>query len=117
MTLTDKVVLITGAARGQGAAEAELLSGLGARVVACDVLTDDGEALAELLGPSVTYRRLDVTDAVAWASTVSSCSSTRRTVGSRVAVTPSPRRRPRIPHRCSNWNRRLPGTPPCSRFP
>lgn len=70
MTLTDKVVLITGAARGQGAAEAELLSRLGARVVACDVLTDDGEALAARLGRSVTYRRLDVTDATAWASTV-----------------------------------------------
>lgn len=70
MTLSDKVVLITGAARGQGAAEAELLSQLGARVVACDVLTDDGEALAARLGRSVTYRRLDVTDATAWASTV-----------------------------------------------
>jgi 3alpha(or 20beta)-hydroxysteroid dehydrogenase len=67
---TDKVVLITGAARGQGAAEAELLSGLGARIVACDVLDDDGEALARRLGPAVSYRRLDVTDAAAWASVV-----------------------------------------------
>jgi len=69
-TLTDKVVLITGAARGQGAAEAELLSEMGARVLACDVLNDDGNALAQRLGAAVSYLRLDVTDAAAWASVV-----------------------------------------------
>lgn len=69
-TLTDKVVLITGAARGQGAAEAELLSEMGARVLACDVLDDDGNALAQRLGAAVSYLRLDVTDAAAWASVV-----------------------------------------------
>ncbi|TPG32823.1 SDR family NAD(P)-dependent oxidoreductase [Mycolicibacterium hodleri] len=68
--LDGKVVLITGAARGQGAAEAELLSRLGARIVACDVLDDDGEALADRLGGGVSYRRLDVTDATAWAAVV-----------------------------------------------
>jgi 3alpha(or 20beta)-hydroxysteroid dehydrogenase len=69
-TLTDKIVLITGAARGQGAAEAELLSSLGARIVACDLLDDEGDALAGRLGPQVTYRRLDVTDASAWTALV-----------------------------------------------
>ncbi|GAH46526.1 unnamed protein product, partial [marine sediment metagenome] len=69
-TLTDKVILITGAARGQGAAEAELLSDMGARVLACDVLDDDGNALARRLGAAVSYLRLDVTDAAAWASVV-----------------------------------------------
>jgi len=58
--LEDKVVLITGAARGQGAAEAELLSALGAQVVACDVSGADGETLT----------RLDVTDPDAWAAVV-----------------------------------------------
>lgn len=58
--LEDKVVLITGAARGQGAAEAELLGALGAKVVACDVSGADGESLT----------RLDVTDADAWAAVV-----------------------------------------------
>jgi 3alpha(or 20beta)-hydroxysteroid dehydrogenase len=58
--LVAKVVLITGAARGQGAAEAELLSALGAQVVACDVAGADGETLT----------RLDVTDPAAWAAVV-----------------------------------------------
>jgi 3alpha(or 20beta)-hydroxysteroid dehydrogenase len=71
ITMVDKVVLITGAARGQGATEAELFSSLGATVVACDVLDDCGEALAQRLGPTVTYRRLDVTDAAAWTSVIS----------------------------------------------
>ncbi|MET0700858.1 MAG: SDR family NAD(P)-dependent oxidoreductase [Mycobacterium sp.] len=69
-SLTDKVVVITSAARGQGAAEAELLSSVGARIVACDVLDDDGAALVDRLGGSVTYRRLDVTDPAAWAALV-----------------------------------------------
>jgi 3alpha(or 20beta)-hydroxysteroid dehydrogenase len=59
-SLADKVVLITGAARGQGAAEAELLSELGATVIACDVL-EDGE---------LPVRHLDVTDPAEWAKVV-----------------------------------------------
>jgi 3alpha(or 20beta)-hydroxysteroid dehydrogenase len=59
-SLADKVVLITGAARGQGAAEAELLSELGATVIACDVL-EDGES---------PVRHLDVTDPAEWAKVV-----------------------------------------------
>lgn len=66
--LDGKVVLITGAARGQGAAEAELIAGLGAHVVACDVLDDDGAELAARLGERVSYRRLDVTAAQEWAA-------------------------------------------------
>lgn len=73
--LSDKVILITGAARGQGAAETELLSALGARIVACDVLDADGDALADRLGGSVSYRRLDVTDAAAWTSLVADVAS------------------------------------------
>lgn len=68
--LDDRVVLITGAARGQGAAEAELLVELGARVVACDVLDTEGGALAERLGDAVRYHRLDVTEAQDWAAVV-----------------------------------------------
>lgn len=64
----DKVVLITGAARGQGAAEVEMMAGLGADVIACDVLDADGEALARRLGDSVRYQRLDVTEPADWDS-------------------------------------------------
>ncbi|WP_093798298.1 SDR family NAD(P)-dependent oxidoreductase [Streptomyces sp. Wb2n-11] len=53
--LLGKVVVVTGAARGQGAAEAEALAREGARVVATDV------------GPASGCRRLDVTSEKDWA--------------------------------------------------
>jgi 3alpha(or 20beta)-hydroxysteroid dehydrogenase len=40
--LDGKVALITGGARGQGAAEGALFAAEGARVVLTDVLDDDG---------------------------------------------------------------------------
>ena len=61
MTLAGRVVVVTGAAQGQGAAEARLLAAEGATVVATDV--QDGPA-ADLGGAA--YRRLDVTDAAGW---------------------------------------------------
>jgi 3alpha(or 20beta)-hydroxysteroid dehydrogenase len=67
--LSGKTVLITGGARGQGAAHAERLAREGATVFASDVLHDEGGALAERLsgeGLDVTYRDLDVTEATAW---------------------------------------------------
>ncbi|GAB3198430.1 SDR family NAD(P)-dependent oxidoreductase [Geodermatophilus arenarius] len=63
MSLTGRVVVVTGAAQGQGAAEARLLAAEGATVVATDV--QDGPA--EDLG-GAAYRRLDVTDAAGWAA-------------------------------------------------
>jgi 3alpha(or 20beta)-hydroxysteroid dehydrogenase len=68
-SLADKVVVVTGAARGQGAAEAELLSALGAHVVACDIL-DDGEMCTRGPGGDIRYRHLDVTDADGWSALV-----------------------------------------------
>jgi len=70
--LSGKTFVITGAARGQGAAEAELLVEAGAHVIATDVLDEDGHALAERLskddaGPGTCeYRHLDVSDEEAW---------------------------------------------------
>jgi 3alpha(or 20beta)-hydroxysteroid dehydrogenase len=64
----QKVVVVTGAARGQGAAEVEALAAEGAVVIATDVLDADGEELADRLGPAVTYRRVDVTEAADWES-------------------------------------------------
>ncbi|MDH3678538.1 MAG: SDR family oxidoreductase [Acidimicrobiia bacterium] len=48
--LAGKVALITGGARGQGAAEAKLFGGHGATVVITDVLTEEGERTAGELG-------------------------------------------------------------------
>ena len=69
--LAGKTFVITGAARGQGAAEAELLVAEGAHVIATDVLDEDGAALAsrlnELDGPGTCeYRHLDVSSEGAW---------------------------------------------------
>ncbi len=67
--LDDKVAVITGGARGQGAAEAELFAAAGAQVVITDVL-DEGEATAERLGAAVDFLTHDVTSESAWASVV-----------------------------------------------
>ena len=42
----NKVVLVSGGARGQGAAEARLLVAQGAKVVIGDVLDNQGQSLA-----------------------------------------------------------------------
>jgi len=67
---TGSVVVITGAAQGQGAAEAREFSSRGATVVILDVRDDIGETLALELnvdGHQAEYRHLDVTDEQAWA--------------------------------------------------
>jgi 3alpha(or 20beta)-hydroxysteroid dehydrogenase len=64
----EKVVVITGAARGQGAAEARALVAEGATVIATDVLDDQGNQLAADLGQACEYRHLDVTEPDDWAA-------------------------------------------------
>ena len=58
--LNGKVALITGAARGMGAAAARIFVREGARVVIADLLEEEGLALAAELGPAARYQRLDV---------------------------------------------------------
>ena len=62
--------MITGGARGQGAAEAELFATEGATVYVTDVLDDVGEETAERLGDSVTFLHHDVTSEDDWAGAV-----------------------------------------------
>ncbi|MGB5098409.1 MAG: glucose 1-dehydrogenase [Porticoccaceae bacterium] len=68
--LEGKVALITGAARGQGAAEARLFAARGAKVMLCDVLDADGQKTAAAIGPAAAYLRLDVTDEDSWHAAV-----------------------------------------------
>ncbi|MGP4084706.1 SDR family NAD(P)-dependent oxidoreductase [Streptomyces sp. KR55] len=56
--LDGRVVIVTGAARGQGEQEARLFREEGAEVVVTDVLDDAGEALAKEIG--ARYVHLDV---------------------------------------------------------
>jgi 3alpha(or 20beta)-hydroxysteroid dehydrogenase len=65
--LDGKVALITGAARGQGEAEARLFVEEGAQVVLGDMRDDLGKQVAESLGNAATYLNLDVTHEESWA--------------------------------------------------
>jgi 3alpha(or 20beta)-hydroxysteroid dehydrogenase len=71
--LAGKVALITGAARGMGAAHARRFVAEGARVVLGDILDTEGAALAAELGPNARYIRLDVTKPDDWAAAVALC--------------------------------------------
>ena len=66
--LEGKVALITGGARGQGAAEGRLFAAEGARVVLTDLLDGEGKAVAREVGG--TYHHHDVTQESQWASVV-----------------------------------------------
>ncbi|MFE4381451.1 glucose 1-dehydrogenase [Streptomyces cyaneofuscatus] len=69
--LDGRVVLVTGAARGQGEQEARLFAAEGARVVIADVLVEQGEALAKELGEEAArFVRLDVGSEEGWAEAV-----------------------------------------------
>ena len=70
MSLDGAVAIVTGAARGMGAQHVRGLVAAGAKVMATDVLDEQGRALADELGDSVMYRHLDVTDPADWETVV-----------------------------------------------
>jgi NAD(P)-dependent dehydrogenase (short-subunit alcohol dehydrogenase family) len=68
---TDRVALITGAARGQGAAIVKRLHKDGFRVAACDLLVDDLAATIESVGGDAAIAiALDVTSQDQWQAAV-----------------------------------------------
>jgi len=67
--LDGKTAIITGAARGQGAAEARLFVDQGAKVVLTDV-NSDGAALAAQLGDHAHFILHDVADPEGWKAVV-----------------------------------------------
>jgi cyclopentanol dehydrogenase len=71
--LDSKVALISGAARGQGEAEARLFAREGASVVLGDVLVEQGEQVAKEIGEAggrAVFARLDVSDEDDWTAAV-----------------------------------------------
>ena len=68
--LDDKVAIITGAARGQGEAEARLLAAEGAAVVLTDVLSAEGQVVADDIGG--TFDHHDVSVEEGWRRVVES---------------------------------------------
>ena len=68
--LSGKVALITGAARGQGAAMARGYVAEGARVVLADISDEAGKKLADELGDAASYQHLDVSSEDEWQDAV-----------------------------------------------
>ncbi|PCH88268.1 MAG: cyclopentanol dehydrogenase, partial [Dehalococcoidia bacterium] len=69
MRLENKVALITGGSRGQGATEARLFAQEGAAVVIADILEDQGkqvEAEINESGGRALFTRLNVTSEEDW---------------------------------------------------
>ena len=69
--LQNKVAIVTGAARGQGAAEARLFAAHGAKVAITDVNDDDGRKTAREIGANALFIHHDVADEDSWANVVS----------------------------------------------
>ena len=68
--LTDRVFLISGGARGLGAAQARAIVAEGGLVVIGDVLAQEGQALARELGTACVFQPLDVTSEAQWNAAV-----------------------------------------------
>ena len=68
--LESKVALVSGSARGIGAATVRAMVAEGAQVLIADVLDEEGRVLARELGPASTYIHLDVTNADSWRTAV-----------------------------------------------
>src|SRR5262245_4174086 len=73
--LDGKVAIVTGAARGQGEAEARLFVESGAQVVLTDVLRAEGDAVAGELGDAAIGVHHDVTNEAEWDAVIAAAES------------------------------------------
>jgi len=71
----NTVAIVTGGARGLGAAQATRIVSDGGRVLITDILDDEGSHLAETLGERAAYRHHDVTDEASWHEVVAAAES------------------------------------------
>jgi 3alpha(or 20beta)-hydroxysteroid dehydrogenase len=71
--LAGKIAIVTGAARGQGEAQARLFAEEGARVLLADRLVDEGNRVAASIGPAARFVDLDVTSEEAWGRAIDTC--------------------------------------------
>jgi 3alpha(or 20beta)-hydroxysteroid dehydrogenase len=70
MRLKDKIVVVTGGARGMGAATSKLFAQQGAHVIVADLAIDEGRRLVSELGSSATFASLDVSQEANWQALV-----------------------------------------------
>jgi len=79
VTLAGRAVLVTGGARGIGAAIAQALAGAGASIMIADILEDPGKATAGEIaksGVKTGFAKLDVRDDDQWTAAVANTIST-----------------------------------------
>ena len=79
MRLQDKVAIITGAARGMGAAEARIFAQEGAKVVLADVQVEDGQRVTNEItdaGGTAIFVEMDVSSQSDWDRTINAAIST-----------------------------------------
>ena len=74
--LDGRVAIVTGGARGMGAEQSRRLVADGARVLIGDILEDEGKALADEIGESAIFVRLDVASEESWAEAVAAANRT-----------------------------------------
>jgi 3alpha(or 20beta)-hydroxysteroid dehydrogenase len=109
--MAGRTVVITGAARGQGAAEAELLVRGAAHVIATDILDAEGRTLAERLtaqGPGTAeYGHLDVSSEGEWADLATHLAESDRPIHGLVNNAGVPYRPRLLEVDLEGWNRTL----------
>jgi len=79
LRLENKVALISGGSKGQGAAEAQLFASEGAKVIFGDILDAEGLKIESKItenGGSAKYIHLDVTSESSWNNAVTECINT-----------------------------------------